>query len=352
MLSYNQIIKANKDFRDSHLILKTFFNGEKWQHVEHNQQKKFKYPHFFLEDQPHASSNGEYVYQFKAWFFQKVPTLKERGNDSMRTVYNDAKSDMIQCAQDLITFWVQDINFDFLTIDKNITIDTFVFEGDDWTAGCSFDLKLSERFIYDNCVLPLTSTPTPEENDVDITVNDTTFISIACGQDFNLEVINQDLNEVGAPVVIGGVKKWQVNTSGDPATNSMNGTELTDIPPGGDKDFTIRHEDNSPVVVTTVTDNATTFLGEVPNPTAAALNTANIYVTGQATSNNDNDDGDLKRGRGVDWFNLSFVNPWGHSKRFTGTTGGYYDEVADDFKDVDGDVTTKALAFPDDLVSD
>lgn len=44
------------------------------------------------------------------------------------------------------------------------------------------------------------------------------------------------------------------------------------------------------------------------------------------------------------------VNVWGHSFRFCGTTGGYTDGV--EYFDVNGSVTSKALAFPDGLVCD
>ena len=46
------------------------------------------------------------------------------------------------------------------------------------------------------------------------------------------------------------------------------------------------------------------------------------------------------------------LNHFGSKWAFTGTTGGYYDRDAADYKDVSGIVTTRALAYPDDLICD
>ena len=80
------------------------------------------------------------------------------------------------------------------------------------------------------------------------------------------------------------------------------------------------------------------------------LNTSNLRLTGITTSARIGDDGDLQKGRGVDWFNLSFVNPWGHSFRFCGNTGGYTDGTS--YFDVAGAATTYTLAFPGDEMCD
>ena len=45
-------------------------------------------------------------------------------------------------------------------------------------------------------------------------------------------------------------------------------------------------------------------------------------------------------------------NKHGHKYRRTGLTGGYYDHLTDDFKDINGIVTNYALAFPDDYIFD
>ena len=51
------------------------------------------------------------------------------------------------------------------------------------------------------------------------------------------------------------------------------------------------------------------------------LNTSNLFKTGANTSYATGDDGDLQRGRGVDFFTLDFNNGFGNTNRFTDDTG-------------------------------
>lgn len=138
-------------------------------------------------------------------------------------------------------------------------------------------------------------------------------------------------------------------TGGSPASNSMNGTELTDIAAGGDKDFIIQYANGDPVVVTTISDSATGFTGSIPD-LPLVRNTSDLYLDGQTTSYRTGDN--VGFGRGTDWWNLGFDNEFGNGKRFTGTTGGYQDETDSLYYDVDGVATTSALAFPDDIMLD
>jgi len=54
--------------------------------------------------------------------------------------------------------------------------------------------------------------------------------------------------------------------------------------------------------------------------------------------------------RVLNWYTLRENNPYGNKLRFTGTTGGGYNGTS--FVDVNGDATTKALAYPNDLCLD
>jgi hypothetical protein len=89
-------------------------------------------------------------------------------------------------------------------------------------------------------------------------------------------------------------------------------------------------------------------------PSVTPINRATPIKTGQTTSYRTNDNGDLQRGRGQDFYNLDVGddNFFGNTKRFTGTTGGYYDEVTDEYKDISGTVVTKSIAFPNDVIID
>ena len=51
------------------------------------------------------------------------------------------------------------------------------------------------------------------------------------------------------------------------------------------------------------------------------LNTSNLFKTGANTSYRDKDDGNLQRGRGVNFFTLDFNNGFGNTNRFTDDTG-------------------------------
>lgn len=82
---------------------------------------------------------------------------------------------------------------------------------------------------------------------------------------------------------------FNYNTSADPAANQVNGVSQTDIPSGGSKNFIIRYEDDSPVTVTTISDSATEFIGEVPNNVSGIA-----YIRdGWTIQNSNNTTGDL-----------------------------------------------------------
>jgi hypothetical protein len=56
--------------------------------------------------------------------------------------------------------------------------------------------------------------------------------------------------------------------------------------------------------------------------TAVSRSTAQLMKTGQTTSYRTGDDGDLERGRNVDFFTLAENNPFGNTNRFTDELGG------------------------------
>ena len=120
-------------------------------------------------------------------------------------------------------------------------------------------------------------------------------------------------------------------------------------PAEGTLNIEIVDQDDVTVPATIITDGAALKKLEINVP-SAPVNTANAYKTGQTTSYRTGDD--PTRGRGDDWWNLGYINPFGNSKRFTGKTGGYQDESDSLYYDKDGVATTQALAFPDDIMLD
>lgn len=87
-----------------------------------------------------------------------------------------------------------------------------------------------------------------------------------------------------------------------------------------------------------------------PPSTIVTSTTAKLLKSGQTISYRTGDDGDQENGRLLDWFQLEENNAQGNIFRFGGTTGGYTDGAT--YFDVNGVGTTKALAFPNDVLID
>jgi hypothetical protein len=111
-----------------------------------------------------------------------------------------------------------------------------------------------------------------------------------------------------------------------------------------------------------VTPDAVSLVGNTltievaPPPAAITGLNAPILKTGITVTTTTGDDGDTQLGREFFVFPVvsavQQLNHFGSKWRLTGVTGGYYDRDTSQFKDVNGTVTTKALAFPDYLVVD
>jgi hypothetical protein len=108
-----------------------------------------------------------------------------------------------------------------------------------------------------------------------------------------------------------------------------------------------------------VTPESVTVVGndvevEVPSGGVAPVG-ATLMKTGCTVSARSGDDGDLQEGRADTFFLLDSTkdpNPFGNYQRFTGDTGGYYDQDLSGYYDANGVATTKALAFPNGIMID
>ncbi|MCK5015442.1 MAG: hypothetical protein KAS32_00055 [Candidatus Peribacteraceae bacterium] len=78
---------------------------------------------------------------------------------------------------------------------------------------------------------------------------------------------------------------------------------------------------------------------------------AELMQTGANVLFRPNDDGDLQFGRGIDFFTLNSLNPFGNSNRFTDTLGTqiYANDVIIDWS-TRNDITEKVLCYSRDLV--
>jgi len=155
-LTYNQIIKLFRDFTDAHFILKSFGNGETWELVESANSTDINYPMMWVEDQANTLQKGEELYNFRIYFLNQVATLKERTDTTLdETNINEVKSDLRQCATDLVSYFVQDTNYPELSLDRNVTLTSFVDDFNDKLTGWYIDLRFKQAFSYNACYLPI-----------------------------------------------------------------------------------------------------------------------------------------------------------------------------------------------------
>jgi len=180
----------------------------------------------------------------------------------------------------------------------------------------------------------------------------------------------------------------------DPATFSINNTQVATIPSGGSDSIEVRQEntateigslqgqywrvDDSPITVDgasfdslPATDSLDINLIDQDGNTITplSLNAPEIEVevggavpigakplkTGCTVSIRTGDDGDIQAGRDDSFFLLDATkdpNPFGNYQRFTGDTGGYYDQTLAGYYDANGVATTRALAFPNEIMID
>jgi len=298
-----------------------------------------------------ASNTGEkrFSYAFRVWFVTRVEAPKERGTELLYAEFAKGKSDMIACAKDLIAFWVQDTNYPELELDRSVNIETFIDSDPDNFTGCYADIRFNVVMNYDNCIIPMDGVPLPDSNDVVITINGATWETYLAGTTNNIIVKDTDGTAVGSKVG----SEWIVPAAGggDPVANTMNGVSLTDAVAGTTKNFTIRYADDSPVTVTTISDSATAFIGEVPN-LVTLINTSNLIKTGGETYNN-GDDGDVNAGRLTDRLTLDYNNGFGNTNRFTDTAGGqtYSNDLVVDWSQWDR-VSDEVMVYNRSLYSD
>ena len=161
MLTYNKIISLNEEFAEAHHQIKTFGNGEAYKLTQHSKQDWFNYPVMWLEDLSSTVNDRDFEFNFRVYFVQQVATLKDREEDQLTVNYTEAKSNMIDCATDLLSFWAKDLNYPELNLIKSTSIQTFEDDWDDLVTGCWVDLKLKQGFRYNKCAIPMAGVTPP-----------------------------------------------------------------------------------------------------------------------------------------------------------------------------------------------
>jgi hypothetical protein len=416
MQTYNQIIKLNREFAQAHYQIKTFGNGEIYNVVLHDKEEWFEYPLMWMQDLPATLNSNEFSFNFRVHFIAQVAQVKDIESDLDSTNENEVKSDMIQCAQDLLSFWAQDSTYPELDLVKTgVSFTTVTDKFSDRVTGCYVDLRLKQGFKYNKCAIPMSDVPQPPLIclPVDIELNGVSMGSVASGGTYEGNIINQADEQVGEK----DGDNWVVNTEGDPANVTVNGDEFGEIasgatgdvpvkyengdivpttivadevivpnviipnpvsvelneddleptPSGETKSMIIKYADDSPVVVTTVTDTANTFVGTIPLPSDPDIYYNKPWY--RATeSYNDYDEAWLIQNRDINSYNealptfpvmqqvdysdlsildrLLYNNMNGNKFRFSGIDGGYYNPDDGLYYDVDGVLSTRNAEFP------
>ncbi|MAF36270.1 hypothetical protein CL622_04090 [archaeon] len=314
MLSYNQTIKLNKEFAQAHMVLKTFGNGEAYKLTHHSQQDWFSYPCMWMEDLPIPINGKEYQHTFRVYFVQQVATLKDREDDQLTVNYSEAKSDMIECAKDLLSFWAKDTDYYDLDLIRSTVITTFEDDWQDLVTGCYVDLKLKQAFKYNKCAIPMTGiTPPPEDGcaDASLNINATFYGNIVSGGTLNLEVRDTSGNLVGFND--GGI--WRVPEGVETPrlyARPMYSGAIDAGVNGADGDVYWRK------------------VNEIGKLTQPDIGIQMRFAFGSLHL-------------------LDYPNVFGNLFALTGETGGYYDPSDTKYYDKDGVETTRALAFPNEL---
>jgi len=211
MLSYNQIIEKFEEFATNHFVIESYGTGEAFQIVEHNKLKNRKYPMMWVEDQPFPFSKQDVVYSFRVYFLAQVATLKNATTTTLeQTNVVEVKSDMLQAAQDLMSFWVQDHNYAELDIDKNTLATPFHDTLEDSLTGFYIDIKLEQAFTYNSCIIPMSGVTPPTTEGVTITINGLSFTTTVCGGTEDIPVKDTTGLAVGSKVG----SEWIVPSAG------------------------------------------------------------------------------------------------------------------------------------------
>ena len=160
-VTYNQIIQASRAFQQAHFGLKNFGNGQPFDIAMHNQTAAEKYPLMWMEDLDMPIQEGVEVFAFRTYFMGTVATVKDKDTDLLSTNANEVKSDMMQCAKDFLSYWVQDHNYDTLSVEKSGARITFEDKIEDRLTGCYLDIRFRQAFNYNSCIIPMSGTTPP-----------------------------------------------------------------------------------------------------------------------------------------------------------------------------------------------
>ena len=389
MASYNEIINILDQFATAHYQIKAFGNGEMDELVETFSLKDAEYPKMWANDQPNTAAKGEETFKFRIYMVDQVATLKQKTDTTLgESNINEVKSNTRQMCLDLVSFLIQNTIYPEITTDRNIQLTSFVDSFNDKLTGWYFDLDIRQALSFSACVIPMTGILPPPSTTCEpaiININGTFFINVPSGSTENIDV--KDTNGLAVGSEVGG--EWIVPPAGavcldatEIITDSASNVLYTNVIPSGASETQIITDGNitnsNGSINIPILAQGTEILPDVinidsdgtPTPTPAQMpftcttgGTVLNYIpfSGQTTQYQTYDDGYYYQlgyyngGILSNYYNLSNsdLTPWSHLKRFTGTTGGYYDEILTTYHNEDGTVSgSHALSFPNGLVND
>jgi VCBS repeat-containing protein len=166
--------------------------------------------------------------------------------------------------------------------------------------------------------------------------------------DGTVNVQKSDATLISAVTVAsGGTSNYQVSDS----PVNVNASLLANVKATDTLNISVVDSTDTAVSVTLSGGNKIT-IPSLPCAVATPLRSSEPFKTGQTTSYNANDDGDLELGNGVDFYTLSQNNPFGNTNRFTDILGGqtYADIYVIDWATVDY-VNEKVFVWNKNLLS-
>jgi hypothetical protein len=283
---------------------------------------------------------------------------------------------------------------DFVIGATNGNAEFFTQRSGDLVAGAAMILNVRIKSVADLCAIPtdgydyeIQPEPLPPAGNVrvvnsngeyDVLVNVGGILELP---DTPVTVVDQNNNELSAenvPSVTGGQIEVFIEPCSpcEDATVQINGDEVATVASGGMVNVSVENESGTPIgsfdeetgvwvipdcdpVTFDITRDGQPFeSGSEPSGGSIAVDVPSYQnrlptKTGQNAIYATGDDGDEQRARLTNFFILDDIQAiLEHSFRFTGRTGGYHQRSDNTFRDRNGNVTTKALAFPDDIMFD
>lgn len=297
---------------------------------------------------------------------------------------NEVESDTLQICRDIFNIINQSDRWQRIGRVSSCTVNKFIERGGDDVAGHTMTVNFLIRDNSGVCDIPIfdydfdqvISAGCPVVNvfnsDLsysqevdsgdslelpDITYNvknsaDTSLKSGTIPSVNNLSVSLDDVNNIdsdGSTVPTPAGVAFTCTPAED-ATLTLNTSAFLTVASGSTTDISLIDQNDSDITPISVVGS--TIKVNVPVAVTGGLS-AFPNQSGQTTSYFTDDDGDLQLGRLVDFYTLSGTgSDWffGHTRRFTGITGGYHNGSG--YVDVNGNATSKALAFPETIVLD